>query len=138
MDAMTTSLAKSCNHALKNSSHSNMNFDKTYAKVLEGVKSRIQNRRNTPEQEMATFNYASNGTTKDIMIAKGQGLLVREYNNRMKSICAQMDESTFVCWNFVNENLGEDNYGWPWSGLTQFHNTFFFGKQIHQMYLLLP
>ncbi len=72
---------------------------------------------------MATFNHASRGITKDILIAKGQGLLDREYNDRMNCFCAQLFESTFVCWNFVKENLGEDSYGWPWSELPQFHRV---------------
>ncbi len=45
MDIMTTSPIESCNHALKNSSHSvhsNMNLDTTCAKVVESVESRIR------------------------------------------------------------------------------------------------
>ncbi len=48
-------------------------------------------------------------------------MLDREYADRMIYFCTQLDESTFVCWNFVKGNLDEDNYGWPWSELPQFH-----------------
>ncbi len=78
MDAMTTSLVELCNHAMKESSfsgHSNIKLDTTCAKVLEGVELQIQLRRNTAEQEVATFNHMSHGITKDILITKGQGLL---------------------------------------------------------------
>ena len=124
MDAMTTSPVESCNNSIKHGSHSvhsNMNLDTTCTKVLEGAQARIQRCRNLAEREMATFNHASRGITKDILIPKGQGLVDSEYDDRLRYCCAQLDKENLICWNFEKEDLGSMHSGWPWTELPRFH-----------------
>ncbi len=126
MDAMTTSPVESCNHSVKHGSfsvHSNMNLDMTCAKILDGANTRIQRRRNAAEREMAKFNHASRGITKDVLITKGQRLVDREHDDRLKYCCVQIDADNFIVWNFENEDLGEMNKEWPWTELPRFHRV---------------
>jgi hypothetical protein len=117
MDAMTTSPVESCNHSVKHGSfsvHSNMNLDMTCAKIVDGANIRIQRRRNLAEVEMAKFNHASRGITKDVLITKGQRLVDQEHDDRLKYCCVQLNAESFIVWNFEKEYLGEKNQGWPW------------------------
>ncbi len=72
---------------------------------------------------MAKFNHASRGMTKEVLITKGQCLVDREHDNRLKYCCVQLDPENFIVWNFEKEYLGEMNHGWPWTELPSFHQV---------------
>ncbi len=113
MDIMTASPVESCNHLVKHGSFSvHLNLDMTCGKVLDGANMQIQCRRNSAEHEMAKFNHASHGITKNVLIMKGRGLVDQEHDNRLKYCCVQLDAEIFM-WNFEKEYLGEMNQGWP-------------------------
>ncbi len=48
---------------------------------------------------------------------KGQRLVGREHDNRLKYCCVQLNAESFIVWNFEKEYLGENNQGWPWTKL---------------------
>ena len=126
MDALTTSPVESSNCALKHGSHaihSNMNLDNTCTRALDGVQNKIQRRRNAAEREMARTNNASRGVTKDFLIRKGQGLIDKEHDNRLRYFCAQVDNKRWYVWCFEKERLKSYQQGWQWNVMTRFHHV---------------
>ena len=85
MDSCTTSPVESANSAIKHGPHKvnvNMNLDRVTKKMIQGVKTSLNWRKNRAHREENKSNQASCAPTKEFIIKKGQGLIDRAYDAR--------------------------------------------------------
>ena len=103
MDACTTSPVESNNNTVKHGPsfvNARMNLDNSICKLTNGVNLRLNRRRHAAEREMNKTNKASCAPTKDYTTKRGQALIDRNHDNRVKVRWAQVGPEEWIAWQF--------------------------------------
>ena len=108
MDAVTTSPVESNNNSVKHGPsqiNATMNLDTATKKLLNGINTRFERRRQKADREVSRTNLASRAITNPYVIRKGQGLIDRNYDNRLHCKSARLAENHWISWNWwTNDN----------------------------------